>query len=206
MSGKAHQLVQCQSYRLRGCLAYRICLRNVQGVQLHNSSVILSSAFICEFQHCTWSWQVVLVNRSGIMEITCACAMHRMYSCIRAIIFGEDFSSDPVSRALGLLVHLFSGGQVQIDTAIVAQVCYHIFLYNTLIGLSVWCLAKTKTCGNVFEYLWRVREGAVLPFACTTSRHWSKIDLLLAIWPVRFSERSQCFCSDLPASISVKAL
>lgn len=45
-----------------------------------------------------------------------------MYSCVRALIFGEDFSSDPVSRALGLLVHLFSGGQVQIDTAVVAQV------------------------------------------------------------------------------------
>ena len=46
----------------------------------------------------------------------------RMYSCVRALIYGEDFSSDPVSRALGLIVHLFSGGQVQINTAIVAQV------------------------------------------------------------------------------------
>ena len=46
----------------------------------------------------------------------------RMYSCVTALIFGEDFSSDPVSRGLGLIVHLFSGGQVQINTAIVAQV------------------------------------------------------------------------------------
>ena len=67
-----------------------------------------------------------------------------MYSCIRAIIFGEDFSSDPVSRGLGLLVHLFSGGQVQIDTAIVAQVhdCIHL---HKCVYLQVLCFDWTAS-------------------------------------------------------------
>lgn len=45
-----------------------------------------------------------------------------MYTCVRSLIFGEDFSSDPVSRALGLIVRKSSGGQVQVDTAMLSQV------------------------------------------------------------------------------------
>ena len=45
-----------------------------------------------------------------------------MYTCVRSLIFGEDFSSDPVSRVLGLIVHKSSGGQVQVDTAMLSQV------------------------------------------------------------------------------------
>ena len=46
----------------------------------------------------------------------------RMYTCVRSLIFGEDFSSDPVSRVLGLIVHKSSGGQVHVDTAVLSQV------------------------------------------------------------------------------------
>ncbi len=49
--------------------------------------------------------------------------LSRIVTCLRALIFGEDFSSDPVSRVFGLIVHKSSGGQVQLDTAILSQVC-----------------------------------------------------------------------------------
>lgn len=52
-----------------------------------------------------------------LMLATC-----RIFTCLRALIFGEDFSSDPVSRVLGLIVHKSSRGQVQLDTAILSQV------------------------------------------------------------------------------------
>lgn len=48
--------------------------------------------------------------------------LSRIFTCLRALIFGEDFSSDPVSRVFGLIVHKSSGGQVQLDTAILSQV------------------------------------------------------------------------------------
>ncbi|KAA6423153.1 MAG: GPCR-type G protein 1-like [Trebouxia sp. A1-2] len=51
-----------------------------------------------------------------------AYCLFKIFTCLRALIFGEDFSSDPVSRVFGLIVHKSSGGQVQVDTAILSQV------------------------------------------------------------------------------------
>lgn len=41
-----------------------------------------------------------------------------MFASTKALVFGEDMSSDPVSRTLGLLLRVFSGGHVQIDVQV----------------------------------------------------------------------------------------
>ncbi len=64
---------------------------------------------------------IMLVIGNSVVDITLV--LSRIFTCLRALIFGEDFSSDPVSRVFGLIVHKSSGGQVQLDTAILSQVC-----------------------------------------------------------------------------------
>ena len=41
-----------------------------------------------------------------------------MFASVRALAFGEDTSSDPVSKTLGLLLRAFSGGHVQLDVQV----------------------------------------------------------------------------------------
>ena len=41
---------------------------------------------------------------------------------MRSLIFGEDFTSDPVSKALSLGLRAFSAGQIQVDVAQLSQV------------------------------------------------------------------------------------
>ena len=48
--------------------------------------------------------------------------MCRMYACVRALIFGEDFTSDPVSRALDLALRYFSGGTITLNVPLLSQV------------------------------------------------------------------------------------
>jgi len=62
----------------------------------------------------------MLVSGNSVVDIVFV--FSRIFTCLRALIFGEDFSSDPVSRVFGLIVHKSSGGQVQLDTAILSQV------------------------------------------------------------------------------------
>ncbi len=64
-------------------------------------------------------------------------ACGRIFTCLRALIFGEDFSSDPVSRVFGLIVHKSSGGQVQLDTAILSQVNMHSHVLYLSLALSI---------------------------------------------------------------------
>lgn len=45
-----------------------------------------------------------------------------MYSAVRALVFGEDFSSDPVSRTLGLLLAFCSHGRITFSTHMFSQV------------------------------------------------------------------------------------
>ena len=63
---------------------------------------------------------IMLVIGSSVVDITLV--LSRIFTCLRALIFGEDFSSDPVSRVFSLIVHKSSGGQVELDTAILSQV------------------------------------------------------------------------------------
>ena len=63
---------------------------------------------------------IMLVIGNSVVDIMLV--LSRIFTCLRALIFGEDFSSDPVSRVFGLIVHKSSGGQVQVDTAILSQV------------------------------------------------------------------------------------
>ena len=45
----------------------------------------------------------------------------RMFASTKALIMGEDTSSDPVSRSLGFIVGLFSRGAVKLDVATFSQ-------------------------------------------------------------------------------------
>lgn len=47
----------------------------------------------------------------------------RMWGAARALVWGENLSSDPVGAALGLALHYFSQGQVSVDVAQLSQVC-----------------------------------------------------------------------------------
>lgn len=53
-----------------------------------------------------------------IASIACC----RMYACVRALIFGEDFTTDPVSRGLGFALRYFSGGAIALNVPLVSQV------------------------------------------------------------------------------------
>lgn len=57
-----------------------------------------------------------------------AYCLFKIFTCLRALIFGEDFSSDPVSRVFGLIVHKSSRGQVQVDTAVLSQYVTLLFI------------------------------------------------------------------------------
>ena len=41
---------------------------------------------------------------------------------MRALMFGEDFTSDPVSRVLGYVLRYFSKGHLAVDVQLVSQV------------------------------------------------------------------------------------
>ena len=53
-------------------------------------------------------------------------ALCRIYSALRALVFGEDFSSDPVSRLLGLLLAFCSHGRISVNTQMFSQVGKHV--------------------------------------------------------------------------------
>ena len=44
-----------------------------------------------------------------------------MFASVKALLFGEDTSSDPVTRTLGFVLRLFSGGHLAIDVRQVSQ-------------------------------------------------------------------------------------
>lgn len=45
-----------------------------------------------------------------------------MYTCVKALLIGEDFASDPVTRSLRLGLRLFSGGQLDVNIQSFSQV------------------------------------------------------------------------------------
>ena len=42
-------------------------------------------------------------------------------ACLKSVLFGDDFTSDPASRVLGLAVRIFSAGSIKIDAAALSQ-------------------------------------------------------------------------------------
>ena len=50
-----------------------------------------------------------------------------MYACVRALIFGEDFTTDPVSQGLGFALRYFSGGAIALNVPLVSQVPYVLY-------------------------------------------------------------------------------
>jgi hypothetical protein len=44
-----------------------------------------------------------------------------MFASVKALLFGEDLSSDPVSRTLGLVLRFFSGGHIAFDAHLFSQ-------------------------------------------------------------------------------------
>ncbi|EFN56411.1 hypothetical protein CHLNCDRAFT_144997 [Chlorella variabilis] len=47
-----------------------------------------------------------------ILSLYC---IYRMFASVRALLFGEDLSSDPVSKTIGQVLRFFSGGHLSID-------------------------------------------------------------------------------------------
>ena len=45
----------------------------------------------------------------------------RMFTSLRALIFGEDFSTDPVSRAISMMLGAFSHGHLVVDVRLLSQ-------------------------------------------------------------------------------------
>lgn len=46
---------------------------------------------------------------------------------MRALIFGEDFTTDPVSQGLGIALRYFSGGAIALNVPLVSQVRSQLF-------------------------------------------------------------------------------
>lgn len=74
------------------------------------------------------------------------CHCHRMFSSGKALAFGEDFTTDPVSRMLGIGLLVFSGGQLRVDLQMFSQVLHIFDLMPSKNGMRiVLCLAEPLT-------------------------------------------------------------
>jgi hypothetical protein len=57
-----------------------------------------------------------------------------MFASVKALLVGEDLSSDPVSKTLGFVVRLFSGGHLAIDDHLFSQ--YLVLAFIGFISIS----------------------------------------------------------------------
>ncbi|KAK9815635.1 hypothetical protein WJX72_007232 [[Myrmecia] bisecta] len=83
-----------------------------------------------------------------------AYCLYKMYTSLRSLIFGEDFTSDPVSRILGVCLRTFSGGHITINVSLVSQ-------YLTL--LFIGCISATSLRGflkNMRKFFFAISSGA----------------------------------------------
>lgn len=55
-----------------------------------------------------------------------------MFFCVKALMFGEDFTSDPVSKALGFCLRSFSKGRLVINLQLFSQVTLQCQPYDIL--------------------------------------------------------------------------
>ncbi len=86
-----------------------------------------------------------------------------MYTALRALMFGEDFTSDPVSRVLGYVLRYFSHGHLAINVQLVSQVRGSGLFTDSACGSST-CLADLLKSSSVYIISCVKR---VTPMACT---------------------------------------
>lgn len=75
--------------------------------------------------------------RNFLGYLMSAYCVYRMYASLKSLVFGDDFSSDPVSRSLGLALRWFSHGSINIDLEITAQ-------YVTLVFIGGMCASSLR--------------------------------------------------------------
>lgn len=75
--------------------------------------------------------------RNFLGYLMSAYCVYRMYASLKSLIFGDDFSSDPVSRSLGWGLKWFSHGSIDIDLEITAQ-------YVTLVFIGGMCASSLR--------------------------------------------------------------
>ena len=108
------------------------------------------------------------VSGDSVVDITLV--LSRIFTCLRALIFGEDFSSDPVSRVFGLIVHKSSGGQVQVDTAILSQV-WPLASLQLVTVMQVTGLLSTLLCCKHSACRWNWHCHVGMPVGPSGKRH-----------------------------------
>lgn len=113
-------------------------------------------------------------NRQHVVDIMLV--QSRIFTCLRALIFGEDFSSDPVSRVFGLIVHKSSGGQVQVDTAILSQV-QPLSSLQLVTDMRVTGWLSALLCCQHTASTWSCLEG--MPSGISSTRQLASLHLHL---------------------------
>lgn len=88
----------------------------------------LRSALAADIVELRREWERALVARTVyghfqnllgyILSLYC---IFRMFASLKALLVGEDTSQDPVSKAIGLVLRVFSGGTVKLDVAVFSQ-------------------------------------------------------------------------------------
>eukprot|EP00887_Chlorella_sp_A99_P004233 scaffold15.g4233.t1 len=59
--------------------------------------------------------------QNALGYVLCLYCVYRMFASLRALVFGEDYSSDPVSKTIGLALRVFSGGALSVDVQLLSQ-------------------------------------------------------------------------------------
>ncbi|GMH35755.1 hypothetical protein BSKO_03623 [Bryopsis sp. KO-2023] len=75
--------------------------------------------------------------RNFLGYLMSAYCIYRMYASLKSLVFGEDYSSDPVSKFLGFGLRTFSHGSINIDVEVTAQ-------YVTLVFIGSVCAMSLR--------------------------------------------------------------
>lgn len=91
-----------------------------------------------------------------------AYCVFKMFSCLKSVLFGEDFTTDPVSRVLGIALRLFSRGSLHLNVKAASQYVTLLFVgFVTFNSLRAF-LKHMRRLATVFEAL---AGGVSLPGA-----------------------------------------
>jgi hypothetical protein len=91
-----------------------------------------------------------------------AYCVFKMFSCLKSVLFGEDFTSDPVSRVLGVALRLFSRGSLHLNVKAASQYVTLLFVgFVTFNSLRAF-LKHMRRLAKAFEVL---AGGVSLPGA-----------------------------------------
>ena len=72
-----------------------------------------------------------------------------MLASVKALLVGEDLSSDPVSKTLGFGLRLFSGGALSVDVHALSQYLTLAFIGFISISSLRWAGARRRLRGGV---------------------------------------------------------